>query len=119
MHVSFAKDDFKTLDEQVGKLKDQLSAKYVMTTLSEKGVIIKGTHETHHIKAHKRSISDVSGAGDTVVSIAAICMALSMGPAFTAALSNLGGGIVCEELGVVPINKERLLEEAKKHNLQP
>jgi hypothetical protein len=31
----------------------------------------------------------------------------------------LGGGIVCEELGVVPIQKARLLEEAKKHNLQP
>ncbi|MFQ3214696.1 MAG: rfaE bifunctional protein kinase chain/domain [Marivirga sp.] len=119
MHINFAKDDFKTLDEQVGKLLDTLSAQYVMTTLSEKGVIIKGAKTTHHIAAHKRSISDVSGAGDTVVSIAAICMALETGPEFTAALANLGGGIVCEELGVVPIQKARLLEEAKKHNLQP
>lgn len=119
MHVSFDKDDFKTLDEQVSKLREKLSADFVMTTLSEKGVIIKGVDESHHIAAHKRSISDVSGAGDTVVSVAAICMALATKPAFTAALSNLAGGIVCEELGVVPINKERLLEEAKKHNLQP
>ena len=119
MNVSFSKDDLESLEEQMAKLKERLSADFVMTTLSEKGVFIKGNDSAHHILAHKRSISDVSGAGDTVVSIAAICMAQGMDPAFTASLSNLGGGIVCEQLGVVPIDKERLLQEALKHELQP
>lgn len=119
LNVSFSKDDMQSLSLNTSKLLDKLSAKYVMTTLSEKGVYIKSQEKEFHIGAHKRSISDVSGAGDTVVSIAGICMALAMSPDFTAALSNLGGGIVCEELGVVPINKDRLLSEAIKHNLQP
>jgi len=36
---------------------------------------------------------------------------------FIAELSNLAGGLVCEHLGVVSIEKEQLLAEAKKHNL--
>ena len=118
MHVNFSKDDLASLEAEMAKLLSRLSAKYVMTTLSERGVFIKGNSEAHHIMAHKRSISDVSGAGDTVVSIAAICMALNVSPAFTASLANLGGGIVCEELGVVPIDRSRLFEEAQKHNLE-
>lgn len=70
------------------------------------------------IPAYKRSISDVSGAGDTVISIAALCMALNLKADFVASLSNLGGGIVCEELGVVPIDAKKLEVEAIKHNLQ-
>jgi bifunctional ADP-heptose synthase (sugar kinase/adenylyltransferase) len=59
-----------------------------------------------------RNIADVSGAGDTVISVASLCRALECNPIFTAALSNLAGGIVCQEIGVVPINKEELLREA-------
>lgn len=91
----------------------------VMTTLSEHGVFVSSRHgenefETHHIPAHIRSISDVSGAGDTVVSVATLFHTLNTQPDDTARIANLAGGIVCEEVGVVPIDKERLLEEAIK-----
>ena len=65
-----------------------------------------------NLPAHKREIADVSGAGDTVVSIAALCVALDLSPEKIAMLSNLGGGLVCQYVGVVPINKEELLAEA-------
>jgi bifunctional ADP-heptose synthase (sugar kinase/adenylyltransferase) len=58
-----------------------------------------------------RNIADVSGAGDTVISVASLCLALNMGPEDIASLSNLAGGLVCEEVGVVPIDKNKLLEE--------
>ncbi len=119
MHVSFANDDIEAISAQTAKLLKMLSVKYVMTTLSDKGVYIKSANKEFHIEAHKRSISDVSGAGDTVVSIAGICMALNMSAEFTASLANLGGGIVCEELGVVPISKQKLLSEAEKYKLKP
>jgi hypothetical protein len=45
-------------------------------------------------------------------------MALNLKSDFVASLSNLGGGIVCEELGVVPIDAKKLQVEAIKHNLQ-
>ncbi|PTB95683.1 D-glycero-beta-D-manno-heptose-7-phosphate kinase [Marivirga lumbricoides] len=118
LNTVFDYHDEEALKTQTSRLREILQARYVMTTLSEKGVYIQGETIEHAIPAHKRSISDVSGAGDTVVSIAGLCMALQLSPYFTAALANLGGGIVCEELGVVPINKQRLLEEALKNKLQ-
>jgi D-glycero-beta-D-manno-heptose-7-phosphate kinase len=89
----------------------------VMITLSEQGVFISHREEgkplsQHLVPAHLRNISDVSGAGDTVISVAALCMACNLGEVETASLSNLAGGLVCEEIGVVPVNREKLLKEA-------
>lgn len=117
MNVEFLNTDQEALKKQVQLLRENLSAKYVMTTLSAQGVYIQSEKEDFLIPAYKRSISDVSGAGDTVISIAALCMALNLKPDFVATLSNLGGGIVCEELGVVPIDAKKLEVEAIKHNL--
>jgi rfaE bifunctional protein kinase chain/domain len=84
----------------------------ILVTLAEKGVIINTRTTKAHIPAHIRKIADVSGAGDTVISVAALCEAMQCNPILTAALANLAGGLVCEEVGVVPINKSRFLEEA-------
>ena len=56
----------------------------------------------------------VSGAGDTVVSVAAICMACNIDFEEIALLANIAGGIVCEKVGVVPITNQELLERAKE-----
>jgi D-glycero-beta-D-manno-heptose-7-phosphate kinase len=101
----------------VRELKSALKSKAILITLSEKGIFIEQNKEQHLIPAHIREISDVSGAGDTVISIAALCYALQLAPKLLASLSNLGGGIVCEHIGVVPINKNILLKEAKKLRL--
>jgi len=98
----------------VEELLNALSATGALITQSERGVFILSDGEKHHIRAHKRNVIDVSGAGDTVISIAACCVALGLQPWLTAALSNLGGGLVCEHVGAVPINKQLLLEEALK-----
>jgi rfaE bifunctional protein kinase chain/domain len=118
MNINFDHSDQEVLKTQTQLLRERLSSRLVMTTLSEKGVYIQSEKEDFLIPAYKRSISDVSGAGDTVISIAALCMALKLKPVFVATLSNLGGGIVCEELGVVPIDAKKLEVEAIKHNLQ-
>lgn len=110
--------DSKNLDEiraAVASAKLTLGVKGVFLTLSENGVFIDFAGETHHIAAHLRSITDVSGAGDTVVSIAAMCLALQLTPKVIAEMSNLGGGLVCEYMGVVPIEKEKLKAEYQKH----
>jgi rfaE bifunctional protein kinase chain/domain len=98
----------------VARLRDVLAPEIVLVTLSEHGVFAQQGEEKIYLPAHLRTISDVSGAGDTVISIAACCVALGQLPAFTAALANLGGGLVCEQVGVVPIEKHRLLAEAAK-----
>lgn len=89
----------------------------VLATLSERGILIsrkKGNHELESFScpAHIRNISDVSGAGDTVISVASLCLALGLPDELIARLSNLAGGLVCEYVGVVPVPKEKLLSEA-------
>lgn len=88
----------------------------IMVTLSENGVFMRkqsaGLAEELHITAHLRNIADVSGAGDTVISVASLCTALGTEPFLTAALANIAGGLVCEHVGVVPINGDQLLMEA-------
>ncbi len=91
---------------------DKMKLQYVLVTLSDRGVMICDAHQTHHIPAHIRQIADVSGAGDTVVSIAALCIAQGLPAREIAELSNLAGGLVCEEVGVVPVNKKVFMEEA-------
>lgn len=102
------------LQNAVKELNAHLQAKRIMVTLSEAGVLIYKDPEWLHLPAHKRDIADVSGAGDTVVSVAAACLALGADEETIAFLSNLAGGLVCEEVGVVPLDKARLLEEARR-----
>ena len=96
-------------------MRKKLSAKAVLLTLSEKGISINSEKEFKHIPAFERNIIDVSGAGDTVISVAALCLASNIDDTDLSALSNLAGGLVCEEVGVMPINKEKLLKQALKH----
>ena len=109
-------DSIEEIIKSVDILQEKLNCRYIMTTLSERGVLIKdyATSTCHHIPAHLRKIADVSGAGDTVLSVAMLCLACNQNAYNIAAVSNLAGGIVCEEEGVIPINKEHLFEESKK-----
>lgn len=101
-----------TVESAVRQLKEKLNVSGVMLTLSEHGVYIDFQNEKIKLAAHAREIADVSGAGDTVVSIAALAVALNLPPRQIAFLSNLGGGLVCQHIGVVPIDKDELLQEA-------
>jgi len=101
----------------VARLRAVLTPEIVLVTLSEHGVFAQQEGVKTYLPAHLRTISDVSGAGDTVISIAALCVALGQSAAFTAALANLGGGLVCEQVGVLPVEKQRLLEEAVESGL--
>ncbi|MBI3219595.1 MAG: D-glycero-beta-D-manno-heptose-7-phosphate kinase [Bacteroidetes bacterium] len=101
------------VESAVTLLKNKLNAEGVMLTLSEHGVYIDFQRQKIKIPAHAREIADVSGAGDTVVSIAALCVALKLSPELIAELSNLGGGLVCQHVGVVPIDREELIQESK------
>ncbi len=114
LKVDFDVDNAGEFQAVVEQLKAQMSLKGALITLSERGVFIDFNGEKHHLPAHLRKIADVSGAGDTVISIAACCVALRQPPHVIAGLSNLGGGLVCESLGVVPIDKALLKEEATR-----
>ncbi len=93
-------------------LKTKLNAKGILVTLSEHGAYLDFEDQKIKLPAHVREIADVSGAGDTVVSIAAVCVALKLDPKLVVSLANLGGGLVCQHVGVVPIDKAEFQKEA-------
>jgi len=102
------------LEHAVDVLQKQLNAQMVMVTLSELGVYISAKQGKKIMPAHIRDIADVSGAGDTVVATATLCLAASLDAFKTVAIANLAGGLVCEHVGVVPIEKDQLLAESEK-----
>ncbi len=115
LKVDFADANLEAFEAAVDALQERMAVENVLVTLSERGVFgqTKDGKRTY-LDAHVRTISDVSGAGDTVVSIAALSIAAGLPLPALAELSNLGGGLVCEHVGVVPINREQLLHEAQK-----
>jgi rfaE bifunctional protein kinase chain/domain len=110
--AEISKSDLEGVALAMEKLRESKSHEMVMVTLSELGIMINDKDEYRHILAETREIADVSGAGDTVISIAALCAAVKMNAVDIAVLSNLAGGQVCERAGVVPVNREQLLREA-------
>ncbi len=111
LKIEIDPSNIEQIEQAVEKLKKQLGAKTVMLTLSEHGVYVSSANGNKHIPAHKRNIADVSGAGDTVIATAALCLAAGLNEFKTAEIANLAGGLVCEHVGVVPIDKARLLIE--------
>lgn len=107
ININVLKDMHLLLQE---KLKHSIS----LITLSEQGVFYQQGNNAAIIPTHIRSIADVSGAGDTVIAIAALVFAATGDAALMAEIANIAGGLVCEEVGTVAIDKTKLFEECKK-----
>ncbi|QQR87361.1 MAG: D-glycero-beta-D-manno-heptose-7-phosphate kinase [Flavobacteriales bacterium] len=114
LKIDLRNGDLAAVKAAVIQLEARLGNAVSLITLSEHGVHVHGSGEEHTLPAHKREISDVSGAGDTVIAVAALCLAQSAGLRDLAELSNLAGGLVCEHVGVVPIDRDQLLREAQR-----
>ena len=82
-------------------------------TLSEKGVFYQQNGQSAIIESHLRNIADVSGAGDTVIAVASLVYAATKNVHLMAEIANIAGGLVCEEVGTVAINKQKLLNECE------
>ncbi len=92
-------------------LEQQLHHEISFITLSEAGVFYQQGKEAVILPAFIRNISDVSGAGDTVIAVAALVYAATKDARLMALVANLAGGLVCEEIGTVAIDANRLLNE--------
>jgi rfaE bifunctional protein kinase chain/domain len=112
--LNFLFEDTKRFEYAVQLLEEKLNNAMSFVTLSEHGVYIKDSNEQYYIPAHIRNIADVSGAGDTVISVATLCLTVGLPIHDVAAIANLAGGLVCEKSGVVSIDKEQLLSEVEK-----
>ncbi|MGA9408752.1 MAG: D-glycero-beta-D-manno-heptose-7-phosphate kinase [Bacteroidota bacterium] len=96
--------------EAIMALKEKLNAENVLITLGEQGMSLLDNQDSlSHLPTRARHVADVSGAGDTV--IATLTMAMASGASIheSASLANFAGGVVCGEVGIVPILPDALL----------
>ncbi len=121
-NLNEAKEGLNIINEEVtdemlsnihDSLYEKLNHQISFITLSEKGVFFQTGKERAVIPTHIRSIADVSGAGDTVIAVASVVYAATKDVRLMAEMSNIAGGLVCEEVGTVAIDKEKLFNECK------
>lgn len=106
--------DLESLRQAASFLNERLENRLTMITLSEKGLFLDNAKEARVYPTVPRNIADVSGAGDTVISIATLALVAGLPMETIATLSNLAGGQVCEFPGVVPVNRDILAAELKQ-----
>lgn len=117
LNLQIEKTNMEELKKVSENFKKENQIGLLFITLSELGVFLTNGVKQNYYPAEVRDIADVSGAGDSVVAAASLCLAAGLPIPFMAQLSNLAGGLVCEKLGVVPIDLEQLKKEAKKIQL--
>lgn len=101
--------NIESLTAAANFLEDKLNHSITMITLSEHGIYIKKGTATQIIPTAPRTIADVCGAGDAVISVAALGMSEQLPISLIAKISNDAGGKVCEKVGVVPVTIEDLM----------
>ena len=103
------------LDKISEELIEKIGCKNLVLTLGEYGLrlyekngdeIIKDS-----IKTKARNVADVSGAGDTVISTLAVCIACGASIKDAVTIANFAAGLVVEEVGIVPVNKDKLIKQ--------
>lgn len=116
--LQIEKQNLEGIRDGIKQLRKRMAHHATLVTLSENGMMLvdhKG--DLYHLPAYYRQIVDVSGAGDTVVSVLAACVAADLDLLNATRMANLAGGLVCEHVGVVPIDPMRLEEEARKQGI--
>ena len=115
LNLDIQKHEIEKLSKEVIKFQNKQDIDTLLVTLSEQGILSSSNGSYVHIPAVVRDIADVSGAGDTVITLAALCMITGQESSAIAAISNLAGGQVCEKAGVVPVDSGKLLAECQHH----
>jgi rfaE bifunctional protein kinase chain/domain len=105
----------KEIWEAGNKLLKKLNAEYILLTLGAEGIALFGKElEEQRIPTKAREVADVSGAGDTVISTLTVALCAGANIEQAAYLANFAGGLVCEEIGIVPIETEKLFNAIEK-----
>ena len=113
LNLLFTEVNLKLLQDIHSELHHLLHNKISFITLSEKGVFYQEDTTSAIIPSHLRNIADVSGAGDTVIAVASLVYTATKNVHLMAEVANIAGGLVCEEVGTVAVDKQKLLHECE------
>lgn len=113
LNLLFGDADAQLLQDIHQQLQQKLQHSISFITLSEKGVFYQQKDQAMLLPSHLRNIADVSGAGDTVIAVAALVYAATRNVYLMAEMANIAGGLVCEEVGTAAVNAQKLLHECE------
>jgi D-glycero-beta-D-manno-heptose-7-phosphate kinase len=113
LNLLFTDAEPATLQKIHGEINQFLHHQISFITLSEKGVFYQQENNAAVIPSHVRNVADVSGAGDTVIAVAALVYAATKNVHLMAEIANIAGGLVCEIVGTAAIDKEKLMHECE------
>jgi D-beta-D-heptose 7-phosphate kinase/D-beta-D-heptose 1-phosphate adenosyltransferase len=102
-------NDLKGLLDAAEAMIPALDIEFLTATLSEKGIALVRPGSCFMAPALARQVFDVSGAGDTVIAVLALCLASGLKPETAIELANVAAGIVVGKVGTVPVEKFELL----------
>ena len=91
------------------RLLGELGIGSLTVTLSERGIVVLDGRTREHAAASARQVFDVSGAGDTVVAVLALCMSSGLDRTASLKLANLAAGVVVSKVGTVPVQGFELI----------
>ncbi len=114
MKTELSKNNVEGITIAARKIQESLNIRYLLVTLSEMGIFLRHAGMSKLFPTEVLDVADVSGAGDTVISVATACLAAGADPETMAIISNLAGGLVCGKVGVVPVHRGQLHEETVK-----
>jgi D-beta-D-heptose 7-phosphate kinase/D-beta-D-heptose 1-phosphate adenosyltransferase len=101
--------DDATLADRAARLVADLELDHLLITRSDRGMMLVGRDGPPlTLPAEAREVFDVSGAGDTVIAVAAAALATGLDMPTAAALSNLAAGLVVRKLGVASVTPAEL-----------
>ena len=101
--------DLKSLLDAAGALVTELGIEFLTATLGEKGIALVRPGKRFLTPAVARQVFDVSGAGDTVIAVLALCLASGLRAETAVSVANIAAGIVVGKAGTVPVEKHELL----------
>jgi D-beta-D-heptose 7-phosphate kinase/D-beta-D-heptose 1-phosphate adenosyltransferase len=101
--------ELKPLLDAAERLVTELDLEFLTATLGEKGIALVRPGNRFLVPAVARQVFDVSGAGDTVIAVLALCLASGLKPETAVELANVAAGIVVGKVGTVPVEKHELL----------
>jgi len=101
--------ELKFLLDEAQQMVAEFGLEFLTATLSEKGIALVRSDGRFEAPAIARQVFDVSGAGDTVIAVLALCLASKL-PAETAIqLANVAAAVVIGKVGTAPVEKHELL----------
>lgn len=101
-------------DIQNAIISSPLRSENIFVTLAESGIFYKSNKKVGIIDGENINNPDVSGAGDTVISVITILTLMGLDIEIVAKCSNLAGAIVCKKRGISSIFIDELKEILNK-----